>query len=194
MPDIDKLFEKLEEVLKAHNPDADLELIRKAYYFAREAHKEQLRKSGEPYIIHPINVGINLAELNMDSRAIAAGFLHDVLEDTAISREEIRKNFGEEVADTVYRVSDEPGTKREEKKQKTYPKIRDHYRATVVKLCDRIANVEASINNPKKLNMYKAEHPAFRSALYIEKHSVLQKLWDLLDQLLGFGCNNKPSL
>jgi (p)ppGpp synthase/HD superfamily hydrolase len=83
---------------------------------------------------------------NTDVIVQMAGWLHDVLEDTATSKTELVRNFGEEIADIVYRVTDEPGADRTERKRKTYRKIRGHYNATTVKLCDRIANVEASLD------------------------------------------------
>jgi len=128
-----------------------------------------------------------------------AGWLHDVLEDTATSKAELVRNFGEEVADIVYRVTDEPGADRTERKRKTYQKIRDHLDATTVKLCDRIANVEASSDVPEKLNMYRNEYREFRDVLCIRHHgSLLGDLWRHLDQLLGFetlkeDCGNDQS-
>jgi len=92
------LFQKLIEAIKAYHPSTDLSMIEKAYRLADEAHKGQLRKSGEPYIIHPICVAIILAELELDKETITAGILHDVVEDTAYTLEEITEMFGSEIA------------------------------------------------------------------------------------------------
>ena len=114
-----------------------------------------------------------------------AGWLHDVLEDTDISKDALKKHFGEQITDIVCRVSDEPGADRKERKQKTYGKIRGHVQATVVKLCDRIANVEASREVPRKYNMYQQEHADFKRAICVKEHTFLDKLWGDLDQLLS---------
>lgn len=78
--------------------ESDLAFIRRAYEFAEEAHSSQFRKSGEPYIIHPIQVAGILVNLEMDPETVAGGFLHDVVEDTDITLEEIEKAFNEEVS------------------------------------------------------------------------------------------------
>ena len=94
----DKLYKGLIERVKKYHPSDDISLIEKAYQQAAEAHKDQLRKSGEPYIIHPLCVAIILADLEMDKETIAAGLLHDVVEDTILTKEEIEKEFGADVA------------------------------------------------------------------------------------------------
>ena len=77
--------------IRANNPEGDLDLIRRAYEYASEAHKNQTRLSGEPYIIHPLEIGIILANLKMDTTTIAAALLHDVVEDTPVSLEIVRE-------------------------------------------------------------------------------------------------------
>ena len=79
-------------------PQPIITLIEKAYRVAYDAHKGQARKSGEPYIIHPLCVGIILADLELDKESIAAGLLHDVVEDTVMTEEELEREFGSEVA------------------------------------------------------------------------------------------------
>jgi|GEM_PF-1741219 len=163
------------------------ERLRKARDFAIKAHGDQ--KYGDyPYEYHLTCVHEVMMRHPMASSylfTVMAGWLHDVLEDTEISREELGKQFGERITDIVYRVSDEPGATRKKRKEKTYNKIRGHIPATVVKLCDRIANVEASRDVPKKLNMYKEEHPNFKCHLCLKEHTFLDSLWGELDQLLG---------
>lgn len=87
-------------VLK-YNPESDIDFITRAYEFAKEAHKEQLRDTGEPYIIHPLAVAQTLADLEMDNAAIAAAFLHDVVEDQDVTIDDIKAKFGDEVARLV---------------------------------------------------------------------------------------------
>ena len=94
----EQLYEDLILRVKKYHPSDDISLIEKAYKVASEAHKDQLRKSGEPYIIHPLYVAIILADLEMDKETIAAGLLHDVVEDTVMTEDEIREQFGDEVA------------------------------------------------------------------------------------------------
>ncbi|MGN1083862.1 MAG: HD domain-containing protein, partial [Lachnospiraceae bacterium] len=94
----EELYQKLIESVRAYHPSTDLSMIEKAYHLADEAHKGQLRKSGEPYIIHPLCVAIILAELELDKETIIAGILHDVVEDTAYTLEEITQIFGSEIA------------------------------------------------------------------------------------------------
>ena len=93
-----ELYRTLVEGVKRYHPSDDLTMIAKAYQVAEEAHKGQKRKSGEPYIIHPLCVAIILADLELDKESIAAGLLHDVVEDTIMTTEELEKEFGSEVA------------------------------------------------------------------------------------------------
>lgn len=85
----DELYQALVNRVQKYHPSDDISLIEKAYSVAGEAHKNQLRKSGEPYIIHPLYVAIILADLEMDKETIVAGLLHDVVEDTVMTEEEI---------------------------------------------------------------------------------------------------------
>ena len=98
LSDPESLYSELEKRVLRYHPSDDLTLIRKAYEVADRAHEGQMRKSGEPYIIHPLCVGIILADLEMDKETIAAGILHDVVEDTAMSVEDIEHEFGVDVA------------------------------------------------------------------------------------------------
>src|SRR3712207_2501470 len=98
---IEKLLNKID--YNCHN--VDKEQIVRAYNIAREAHQEQKRISGEPYIIHPIEVACILAELGMDTKTIIAGLLHDIVEDTDYTYEDVKEIFGVEVADLVQGVT-----------------------------------------------------------------------------------------
>ena len=93
----EKLYEELIASVRKYHPSTDISMIEKAYKIASEAHQGQVRKSGEPYIIHPLCVGIILAELELDKETIVAGLLHDVLEDTTMTEKEMADIFGEEV-------------------------------------------------------------------------------------------------
>ncbi len=93
-----ELYEKLIATIKKYHPSDDITMIEKAYKIADEAHKEQKRRSGEPYIIHPLSVAIILAEYELDKETIVAGILHDVVEDTVMTLEQLTEMFGAEVA------------------------------------------------------------------------------------------------
>ena len=94
----EELYNELIASIRKYHPSADISMIEKAYRIAREAHKDQKRKSGEPYIIHPLCVAIILADLELDKETIVAGLLHDSVEDTWMTYEEVAEEFGEEVA------------------------------------------------------------------------------------------------
>ena len=102
---IDRRIEALLHLVHANRPSDDLSLIRKAWEFSLQHHRGQMRASGEPYIIHPLEVAEVLAEMKMDSTSIAAGLLHDSVEDTPATSEEIAAGFGEQVAHIVEGVT-----------------------------------------------------------------------------------------
>ncbi len=97
----DAAFEKLLKILREQRPETDLSLLETAYAFAVEKHQDQFRQSGEPYIMHPIAVAEILMGLEMDIPTLCASLLHDVVEDTAVTQEEMVKRFGSEVAALV---------------------------------------------------------------------------------------------
>ncbi|MCI1723187.1 MAG: bifunctional (p)ppGpp synthetase/guanosine-3',5'-bis(diphosphate) 3'-pyrophosphohydrolase [Lachnospiraceae bacterium] len=140
--------ELISRVLKYH-PSADISMIRKAYETASEAHKDQKRKSGEPYIIHPLCVALILADLELDKETIIAGLLHDVVEDTGMTIEEIRKRFGDEVALLVDGVTklgqiDYSVDKVEvqaENLRKMFLAMAKDIRVILIKLADRLHNM-----------------------------------------------------
>ena len=102
MAEIDEqLYKELIDKIKTYHPSDDFSMVEKAYKLAVEAHKEQKRKSGEPYIIHPLKVAHILAELELDMETITAGILHDIIEDTPYTYEDITHLFGEEIAALV---------------------------------------------------------------------------------------------
>ncbi|MBQ7919168.1 MAG: bifunctional (p)ppGpp synthetase/guanosine-3',5'-bis(diphosphate) 3'-pyrophosphohydrolase [Lachnospiraceae bacterium] len=96
--DPEQLYQDLIKRVQKYHPSDDISMIEKAYAIASEAHKDQKRKSGEPYIIHPLNVAFILADLELDKETIVAGILHDVVEDTIMTDDDLKKQFGEDVA------------------------------------------------------------------------------------------------
>ncbi len=142
------MLEKLIAKIEQYNPQADMQQIVKAFHFADDAHEGQLRNSGEKYIVHPVNVAIILAELNMDTPTIIAALLHDVIEDTQITYETIEEKFGKEVADLVDGVTKlkklQYKTKQEnqaENLRKMVLAMANDIRVIIVKLADRLHNM-----------------------------------------------------
>lgn len=147
--DPDALYDELVGCIKKYHPSTDFSQIRKAYDIANAAHEGQLRKSGEPYIIHPLCVAIILAELELDKETIIAGLLHDVVEDTAISIEEITKGFGAEVAllvDGVTKLTqlsydNDKIEIQAENLRKMFLAMAKDIRVILIKLADRLHNM-----------------------------------------------------
>lgn len=141
-------IEKLVEKIKQYNPQADVEKVRKAYNFAKSAHEGQLRNSGEDFIIHPVNVAIILADMNMDISTIIAGLLHDVIEDTENSYNLVKEEFGVEVAnlvDGVTKLKKIQYKTKEERKAESLRKMviamAKDIRVIIIKLTDRLHNM-----------------------------------------------------
>ena len=146
-PDI--LYKELIDSVKKYHPSTDISMIEKAYHIADEAHKGQLRKSGEPYIIHPLCVAIILADLELDKESIVAGLLHDVVEDTVMTPEEIKQEFGEEVeviVDGVTKLTQlsykvDKVEEQAENLRKMFLAMAKDIRVILVKLADRLHNM-----------------------------------------------------
>lgn len=141
-------FEEFYEKIKKIYSDSELENIRHAYEVAKQAHKAQLRRSGEPYIIHPIAVAGILADLGMDSQSLIAALLHDTVEDTELTNEDIVKNFGEEIAQLVDGVTKLAKVPTETKAEAQAENIRkmllamsNDIRVIIIKLADRLHNM-----------------------------------------------------
>ena len=141
-------YESMMQAIARYAPSADLEVIQRAYAYADEKHKNQLRKSGEPYIIHPLAVAEIVAEIGLDTDAIAAALLHDCLEDTDASFEEISRLFGETVANLVEGVTKltrvEYSTLEEQQMEnlrKMFLAMAKDIRVILIKLADRLHNM-----------------------------------------------------
>jgi len=145
---VDQKFQRLLVTVRANRPGDDLEIIRKAWQFCLQQHEGQKRQSGEPYVIHPLEVGQVLAEMKMDSTAIAAGLLHDAVEDTDVTSVEIAKRFGEQVAHIVEGVTKLDKIKFANREDHQAENIRKmllamvtDIRVVLIKLADRLHNM-----------------------------------------------------
>lgn len=151
-------FEDLVEKVRAYSPDADVELLRRAYVFSAFEHRGQVRHSGEPYLIHPLAVADILADMKLDVVAVSAGLLHDVVEDTLTTIERIRELFGPEVAhvvEGVTKISAVRFSSTQERQAETFRKMLlamvDDIRVILVKLADRLHNMRTlGVLKPEK--------------------------------------------
>lgn len=143
------LYNKLIETIRQYHPSSDLSDIERAYKVAKEAHEGQFRKSGEPYIIHPLCVAIILAELELDKESIIAGLLHDVVEDTVMTSEDVAREFGDEVAllvDGVTKLTQlnyqhDKIEVQAENLRKMFLAMAKDIRVIMIKLADRLHNM-----------------------------------------------------
>ena len=144
----EELFQQLIDRMKTYHPTQEFDMIQQAYQLAVEAHKEQKRKSGEPYIIHPLKVAYILAELELDIESIVAGILHDTIEDTPYTFDDIAKLFRIEVAnlvDGVTKLGKLSYSSKEEMQAENYRKMfmamAKDIRVILIKLADRLHNM-----------------------------------------------------
>ena len=184
---IDKLLEKI------HNNcnNVDVDMVKKAYYFAEEAHKDQKRESGEPYFIHPVAVAEILAELGMDTNTIVAGLLHDVIEDTAISYDETVELFNAEIANLVEGVTKltklgemEYKTKEEQQAdnvRKMLLAMAKDIRVIIIKLADRLHNMRTLKYMPVKKQKNKAKETLDIYAPLAHRLGMSKIKWELED-------------
>ena len=185
--DLDKL---IEEILKYY-PDADVEAVRTAYQFAEHAHRDQYRVSGEPYIVHPLGVAKILSELQMDVDTIIASLLHDVLEDTPVTYEDLKKTFGQEITDLVdgvtklskiaFRSSEEHQV---ENLRKMFLAMAKDMRVILIKLADRLHNMRTLSHLPDKKRKKIAKETLEIYAPLAHRLGIFHLKWELEDLAL----------
>ncbi|GAC1579708.1 MAG: bifunctional (p)ppGpp synthetase/guanosine-3',5'-bis(diphosphate) 3'-pyrophosphohydrolase [Polyangiales bacterium] len=142
------LIDDLIERVRVYHPNADVELLRRAYHFSAEAHRGQTRKSGDPFFVHPASVAGVITELRLDTASVCAGLLHDVAEDTLATIEDIEKEFGREIGqlvDGVTKLSSLTFLSKEDKQAENFRKMvvamAKDIRVLLIKLCDRLDNM-----------------------------------------------------
>ncbi|HVF01448.1 MAG TPA: bifunctional (p)ppGpp synthetase/guanosine-3',5'-bis(diphosphate) 3'-pyrophosphohydrolase [Rubrobacteraceae bacterium] len=172
----------------AYNPEADEELIAEAYGMAHAAHKGQVRKSGEPFVYHPLATAAVLADLHLDSTTIAAALLHDVLEDTNVRKEELTARFGEEVADIVDGVTklkrlpsgNLEDTQAESLRKMIVAMSRD-VRVIIIKLADRLHNMRTLAYLKRENQLKKATETLEIYAPLAHRLGIYSVKWELED-------------
>ena len=171
-------LEQLLAILIKYHPEANVDLVSKAYHFAEKAHEGQKRKSGEPYFIHPLTVSSILAKLMLDAPTIAAGLLHDTVEDCeGCTQEVIEQEFGTEVAQLVDGLTKlamlehkSGSSKQAENFRKLLLAMSEDIRVLLIKLADRLANITYSCSMSNRINnhmkeVYKNELPHFLESI-----------------------------
>jgi len=179
--------------VKEYNPDAEVDVIMDAYEFAKEAHTGQQRRSGQEYIVHPVEAAQILADLHMDVTSIVAGLLHDVVEDTNISLEKISEAFGEDVAllvDGVTKLSRIEFKSKEEQQvenlRKMFLAMAKDIRVIIIKLADRLHNMRTLRHQPAEKQREIAEETKEIFAPLAHRLGIFKIKWELEDLALRY--------
>jgi guanosine-3',5'-bis(diphosphate) 3'-pyrophosphohydrolase len=183
-----ELFEELMAEVAEYNPDVDRELLERAFVFASERHEGQQRRSGEDFILHPLGVARILAELGRDDATLAAALAHDVVEDTQATVEEVRAEFGEEVANLVEGVTKLTRIQfqsREQAQAENYRKMvmamAEDYRVILIKLADRLHNMRTIEYLGKQKQLQKARETLEVYAPLAHRLGIHTVKWELED-------------
>ncbi len=189
----DKTFEKLIETVKQNNPKGDISKVERAYSLAYDAHKEQKRISGTPYITHPLAVASIVADMQMDVDSVCAALLHDVVEDTDYSREDIKNQFGEQVAllvDGVTKLEKIQFSNKEERDmenlRKMFLAMASDIRVIIIKFADRMHNMSTLISMSEEKQREKARETLTVFAPLAHRLGMYKIKWELEDISLKY--------
>ncbi|WP_265442935.1 RelA/SpoT family protein [Acetivibrio straminisolvens] len=186
-------YTRLIKRIKKYNPNCDFVLIEKAHNLSLEAHNGQQRESGDPFIVHPMEVANILADLELDCTAIVAGILHDIVEDTSYTFEQIKENFGDEVAslvDGVTKLGKIPYTTKEELQaenlRKMFLAMAKDIRVILIKLADRLHNMRTLKYIPEEKQVEKAKETLEIYAPLAHRLGISKIKWELEDLSLRY--------
>ena len=181
-------IENIIKIAKQHNSKTNTELIQKAYEYAKQHHGDQCRKSGEPYIVHPLNVAYTLAKLELDDETICAALLHDLVEDTDVTRDNIKELFGESIAemvDGVTKLSQIQYTTQEEQQIEDYRKMflamAKDIRVVLIKLSDRLHNMRTLKYLSRDRQIFNAQETMDLYAPLANRLGIYSMKWELED-------------
>ena len=187
------LIENLIQKVKTYNPEADVSIIEKAFEYAKSKHEGQVRRSGEKYIIHPVEVANILAELELDVESIAAGLMHDVVEDTEVTNDQMVSMFGEEIAGLVdgvtklgmiaYKTKEE---NQAENLRKMFLAMGKDIRVVLIKLADRLHNMRTLKFMPPYKAIIKSNETLEIFAPIAERLGIFKIKWEMEDIALRY--------
>ncbi len=188
-----ELYDQLIAKIKKYNPDCNFALIQKAYDLACDAHKEQKRVSGMPYMCHPLHVAITVAEMEMDTESICAALLHDVVEDTRYTLDDVREIFGPHIASLVDGVTKLDKIQFSSKEERDMENLRKMFlamakdiRVIIIKFADRLHNMTTLISMPEDKQREKARETLNIFAPLAHRLGMYKIKWELEDTSLKY--------